>query len=115
MLGEEPFGVRSGHAGLQLGLSGDRVEVQQPIESTQIQRHHRGELRTDRVQSAHHAGASTERHHRDAVIAAVAQDRTDLLLVLRGRLTAGFEDRIRGVLLTGVAPRQQIQCGFAPA
>jgi len=104
---EQPFGIRAGDPGAEFGLARHLVEPVQRVEAAQIQRHHGGEVAADRVQPAHDAGPPAERHHRDALRAAVLEDRRDLLLV------GGQQYRVGCVLNSAIAPTQQVEGGLA--
>ena len=106
-LAEQPFGVRSGEPGAELGFAGHLVERVQFVQPAQVQRDHGLEVAADRIQAADHAGAAAERDDRDAVVRAVPQDRGDLVFV------AGQQHRVGRVLDAGVLAAQQVQRGLA--
>ncbi len=68
MLAEQLFGPWPRDAGTELGLAGYLVEVQQLVEASQIQRHHRAELAAEGIESADHTGSAAERDDGDAVL-----------------------------------------------
>jgi hypothetical protein len=103
MRAEHFLGHRPRDTGAEHRFAGDLVEVQQLVEASQIQRYRCGELAPDRVESADHTGAATERDDGDAVLRAVLQGCGDLVV------GSGQQHGIRSILLTGVLAPQQVQ------
>ena len=102
-LAQQPFGVRSGHPGSQLGLPGHLVEPPQSVHPAQVQRHHGLEPPARRVEAADHRGAATEGNHGDAPVGAEPQHRGHVVVA------AGQQHRVGCVLDAEVATSQQVQ------
>ena len=103
---EQPFGIRPGQSGAQLGFAGHLVEPVQLVQSTQVQRDHGLEVAADRVKAADHAGAPSERDDRNAVLRAISENRGHIFFI------AGQQHRVGRILYAGVLAAQQIQRGL---
>lgn len=107
VLAEQSLGLGAGDARAEDGFTGDVVDAHQLVEPAQIQGDDGAESAAVGIEAADHAGAPTERHHRDPLLRAVPQHLGDLVV------GAGSQDRVGCVLWFSVLAPQQIQRGLA--